>query len=243
MGKIKILLVILLLCAVSVNAQNTPKLSYCKADTIPIKKDTSDFSLIVYTPVNCCFDLTATRPDTNNSDILFAVPAAFTAKNYKEIVGRFVGNDTIIENPTEKETGLCTINGKNIYIGSIDDSSMYYYNALQSENTCYFQQMLLINNGKKVECTIFGKQKPTFRRALAQKNGKACVVESLNRMNIGDFTDMMIECGYTEAIYMDMGTWSEGFFISQSGEKTVIGPLKQNTRYQTNWLLFVAEKD
>ena len=242
MKKFNTLLIIFICTFAAANAQSVTMNAYCRADTIPAFKDSSDFSLIIYTPVNCDLLLTATRPDTNDSTVLFAAPAAFTAKNYRDIVGRFVGNDTVIENPTEKETGLCTLCGKDVYIGDIKDSSMFYYNALQSENTCYFQQMLLINGGIKIECTIFGKQKPTFRRALALKKGKAYVVESLNRMNIGDFTDMMIQFGFSDAIYMDMGTWSEGFFISQEVEKHIIGPLKQNTKFQTNWLLFVKEK-
>ena len=118
---------------------------------------------------------------------------------------------------------------------------MFYYNAVQSGDIFYFQQMLLINDGKRVECTIFGKQKPTFRRALAIKDGKPYVVESLNRMNISEFTDVMLQQGYTDAIYMDMGTWSEGFFVSENKEKTTIGNLRQNTRYQTNWLLFAGK--
>ena len=229
-------------------AQSVWKASYCKCDTINILADTIERdsllganSLIIYTPINCSLQLVARRPDTNNTNIVFVVPAAFTAKNYKEIVGKFVGKDTIVTNPTENETGICAINDKNVYIGEIKDSSVYYYNSIQNENSYYFQQMLLVQNHKKVECTIFGKQKPTFRRALAIKNSQVSVVESLYRMNIEDFTNVLISQGYKDAIYLDMGTWSEGYFISRSNEKTSIGQLKHNTRHQTNWLLFVKD--
>ncbi len=212
--------------------------SYCQTDTITIVKDSMDYSLITYKPINCNVILTAIRPDTAATDIFFAASAAFTAKNYKEIVGRFVGIDTVIANTTENETGLCSLTGNQAYIGPINDSLMYYYHAVQDENECYFQQMLLIYNEQKVECKIFGKQKPTFRRALVIKDNELLVIESLNRMNIDDFTDMMIEIGCTDAIYMDMGTWSEGFFVDEKGDKTVIGALRQNTKHQTNWLEF-----
>ncbi len=220
--------------------QSSINKSFCRCDTITILQDTIDVSLIIYTPINCSIELSATRPDSISNN-LFCVPAAFTAKNYKEIVGKFVGKDTIIHNPTEQENGICWIQKNNVYIGEIEDSSAYYTNAVSNPNTYYFQQMLLIHNSTKIECTIFGKQKPTFRRAFAIKNNRPYVVESLNRMNIGDFTDVMLQQGYTEAIYLDMGTWSEGFFVDKDNIRHTIGNLKHNTKHQTNWLLFVGK--
>ncbi len=237
MKKLILFLTLLSFITLSSFAQETKKKSFCRCDTISIMQDTLDVSLIVYTPINSTLELSATRPDSN-SNTLFCVPAAFTAKNYKEIVGKFVGKDTIINNPTEKENGICWFQNNKVYIGEIEDSLAYYTNALSNPNTYYFQQMLLIHNSTKIECTIFGKQKPTFRRALAIKNNRPYVVESLNRMNIGDFTDVMIQQGYTEAIYLDMGTWSEGFFIDKDNTRHSIGNLRYNTKHQTNWLLF-----
>ncbi|MBP3253071.1 MAG: hypothetical protein J6M30_01005 [Bacteroidales bacterium] len=241
MKKGKIFLILMLSVCVSALAQTGVLTSYCRTDTVKIIKDTADWSLIVYRPVNCSLVLSAKRADSSDCNVVFAAPAAFTAKNYTDIVGGFVGIDTVIKNPTEQETGLCTLDGSDVYIGGIEDTSVYFPLALNSGTMCYFQQMLLIHSSEKVPCTIFGKQKPTFRRALAAKYGKVCVIESLGRMDIDSFTEAMLILGITDAIYMDMGTWSEGFFVDINNQKTIIGQLKQNTRFQTNWLWFVKD--
>ena len=116
MKKLIIILISIFTITINLYSQKFTSISYCKCDTIHLIKDTSNLSLIIYTPVHCKLGLTALRPDSNQTNILFTAPAAFTTKNYKEVVGRFVGIDTIIENPTENETGLCSINNKDVYI-------------------------------------------------------------------------------------------------------------------------------
>lgn len=66
-------------------------------------------------------------------------------------------------------------------------------------------------------------------------------MESLNRVNVDDFSSALIANNVSQAIYMDMGTWSEGFYIDENGKKNIIGRLKQNTKYQSNWLLFLKK--
>lgn len=220
--------------------QYTSEKSYCLCDTIEYIVDTNDYSLIVFYPINSSLALTDKRPDTNNADIIFSVPAAFTARNYKDVVGKFATLDTIIYNQTEQETGFCLINDS-IVIAPLDTSDYSVFTNIQIGKDSYFQQMLLVNNDTLVPCTIFGKQKPTFRRALCIKNNRICVIESLNRMNVDDFSSALIANNVSQAIYMDMGTWSEGFYIDENGKKNIIGRLKQNTKYQSNWLLFLKK--
>lgn len=234
-----------LLCLLfwTVNAQTDKIQSYCTCDTVSIIKDTSDFSLVIYRPVCASLALVAHRPDSTDKRIVLSVPSAFTAKNYTDVVGKFVAQDTVINNPTEQETGYCVITEDKMLIKPLEDSSEYYSEYAVDNKGNYFQQMLLLYHGNKTACTVFGKQKPTFRRALCLKDGLPCVAESLNRMNIDDFTDVLAETGFTDAIYLDMGTWSEGFYKDIKANNMIIGKLRQNTSSQTNWLIFLGSAD
>lgn len=62
------------------------------------------------------------------------------------------------------------------------------------------------------------------------------VVETKNRMNVEDFAWAMQKIGIKYAIYLDMGSWSDGFLRNKDNEVISIGHLKQNTRYQSNWI-------
>lgn len=252
----KIAQIILLLSFVGfsfsvLSQRNRPNIRRCKnmnmerimnpfvsEDTIRVLHDTNDVSLIVYKPFYLSWHLAKERPDINDTDIFFCAPAAFTAKNYKDIVGNFVCDGDTVINSTEQENGFCYISGNKVVIKSLNDSSEYYFNKAIANKASYFQQVLLILDSTRLDCNIFGKQKPTFRRAIAIKNGVPMVVESLNRMNVNDFSDVMIEKGFQYAIYMDMGTWSEGYYRTKDKSKVTIGRLKQNTNSQSNWLVF-----
>jgi hypothetical protein len=210
--------------------------SYVTMDTVKVMEDTMDFSLLFYTPHNADISFTMTRPDSSDKSISLSVAGAFTAQNLRDVVGNYIEKSIVKENKRDKETGFCAIIGEKVVIKEINDSMDYYYNLAQKANGCYFQQMLLLNDGKTIPCTIFRYQKPTHRRALAIYNGKAMVVESVNRMNVEDFTLAMKKAGIKNAIYLDMGSWSEGFIRNKENEKIAIGHLKQNTRYQSNWI-------
>ena len=47
--------------------------------------------------------------------------------------------------------------------------------------------------------------------------------------------------GIKDAIYLDMGTWSDGFVRLKDKTIFSIGHLKYNTKYQTNWLRYIYE--
>lgn len=215
--------------------------SYVTMDTIKVTQDTMDCSLLLYTPHNADICFTSVRPDSSDNKISLVVAGAFTAQNLRDVVGNYVEKGVAKENKRDKETGFCTIIGDKVIIKEIDDSIDYYYSLAQKENGYYFQQMLLLKNGETIPCRIFRGQKPTHRRALAIYKGKAMVIETVNRMNVEDFALSMQKIGVKDAIYLDMGSWSEGFVRNRDNEKISIGHLKQNTRFQSNWIEYVTK--
>lgn len=233
--KILTVAVICLVCSYNLFSQNNYN-SFVTQDTINVRNDTNDWSLIFYTPHNSHLCFTTTRPDTNNDKIIFSVAGAFTGQNLRDVVGNYIEQGVVKENKTDKETGFCVMYDNKVVIKPLNDSMNYYFNKAQQKKGYYFQQMMLLNDGKTVPCTIFRCQKPTFRRALAIYNGKAMVVETKNRMNVEDFAWAMQKIGIKYAIYLDMGSWSDGFLRNKDNEVISIGHLKQNTRYQSNWI-------
>ncbi len=222
------------------NAQ-TKSYAYVTLDTVHLKQDTLDWSLVFYMPHNSKVSFTNERPDSLNNEISLSVACAFTASNLKGVVGDYVCRGRLYSNTRDVETGFCVILKDTIIIDYLNDTSLFYKNLAIKNKGAYFQQMLLLKDGDTVECTIFRKQKPTFRRCLAWYNGRGVVIESVDRLTFEDFANALRKVGIKDAIYLDMGTWSDGFVRLKDKTIFSIGHLKYNTKYQTNWLRYIYE--
>lgn len=212
--------------------------AYVTLDTVFLKQDTLDLSLVFYMPHNCRVSFTNQRPDSNSEYIALSVAAAFTASNLKDVVGDYICKGQLHPNKSDVETGFCLILKDTIIIDSLSSSTVYKAMA-QKQSGAYFQQMLILKGGDTVECTIFRKQKPTFRRCLAIYNGRGVVIESVDRLTFENFANALKEVGIKDAIYLDMGTWSEGFIRLKDKSLFSIGHLRYNTKRQTNWLRYI----
>lgn len=234
----KILCLVFCICT-SAKLLGQSVVPYVSLDIIVQTQDTLDWSLVLYTPHNCQAHFTLTKPDSLDNTRALSVAGAFTAAGLKDVVGDFVVDGVLKENAKDKETGFCLMYGDTIIIDSLVDSGLIAKNKAIQEHGCYFQQMLLLKGGDTVECRIFRKQKPTFRRCLAIIHNRGVVIESVSRMTFEDFANAIKRIGVKDAIYLDMGTWSEGFVRHQDKSIETIGHLRQNTKYQTNWIEYV----
>ena len=216
--------------------------AYVSLDTVYIMHDTLDWSLVFYIPHNCRVSFVDKRPDSNDTKTALSVACAFTAQNLTSVVGDYVCSGNLVENTADKETGYCYISPSELIIKSLSDSSDFYKKLAQEHKASYFQQMLLLKDGDTVECTVFRKQKPTFRRCLAIYNNRGVVIESVDRLTFEDFANAVKSVGIKDAIYLDMGTWSDGFVRLKNGDLFSIGHLKYNTKHQTNWLTYIYQE-
>jgi len=220
-----------------------PTYAYVSLDTVFMKKDTLDCSLVFYTPHNSRVSFTNQRPDSNYKDIALSVACAFTASNLRDVVGDYVCKGELYKHKSDGETGFCLILKDTIIIDHLSDNAIVYKKIAQKNNGSYFQQMLILKDGDTVECTIFRKQKPTFRRCLSIYNGRGVVIESVGRLSFEDFANALKEVGIKDAIYLDAGTWSEGFVRLKDKSIFSIGHLTHNTHRQTNWLRYIYRAD
>ena len=78
------------------------------------------------------------------------------------------------------------------------------------------------------------------RRALAQWPGRrfAVVESTADNLTMQQFAADLIELGATDALYLDMGDWDEGWYRAGNGRAAALGHLRTETARQSNWLVF-----
>lgn len=215
--------------------------SKLKIDTLYHQIDTMQYRFARYVPQNAHYHFQRVKPDSNNTDLLMSVVAAFTSKAPEHVVGTSVSNGKKRIYPTDAETAYCLIIGEEVKIEALSENHKSAIETAVKQKGDYFQQMLLIENAEAKSCEIF-KNRATFRRALAQKEGETHLVESLDRMTIDDFIQSLIFLGYEQAIYLDMGSWSEGWYRNDENEIIRIGNNWKSSHLQTNWLVIRKNK-
>lgn len=206
-------------------------------DTLSMQVDTTVFHFTTYTPTaEACFAFSTTKPDTLNRSIGLSVVAAFTSKAPEHIVGTSVCKGKRLYYPTESESGYCLITSSGVEINPLDTNDATPITKAIREKGDYFQQMILVNGGKAVPTTIF-RNRTTARRALVITASQTMLVETDDRIHIDVFTDCLIRMGAIQAIYLDMGSWSEGWYRTNSGQICRIGKNWKSSHLQTNWLV------
>lgn len=215
--------------------------SRLEIDTLYHQIDTIQYRFARYVPQNAQYHFQRVKPDSNNTDLLLSVVAAFTSKAPEHVVGTSVSNGKKRVYPTDAETAYCLIIGDQVKIEALDSNHKLAIARAVKEKGDYFQQMHLIENSEAKACEIF-KNRATFRRALAQKEGETHLIESLDRMTIEDFTNTLISFGYEQAIYLDMGSWSEGWYRNSENQIVRIGNNWKSSHLQTNWLVIRKNK-
>ena len=241
----KIVIIFLsLIISINLNANPNKKLTNTEKqqakiiiDTIiqNVKNDT--ITLLVYRPINCKAQFITSRPDSNDTKIKLSVAAAFTAPNLKSIMGNYIIDGKVKGGKKLKSTGYAAIFDNRVIIKPSTEKINNYKNLAIKKKGDLFQQMLLVQDSKLIPCRIFGK-KATYRRALVIIDEKPCVIESVVRLSIDDFSRALIRMGIKNALCLDMGTWSKGWLRTENNNYTPIGKLTSSTKDQTNWLIF-----
>jgi hypothetical protein len=191
--------------------------------------------LYVYTPHKLTYHLTNKRPTFTNNNYL-SVAAAFTAEDYKSKSGMLIieGN-SIFNSYNDSLTGRCIIDGSSIrildYVKNIDSLK----SKIITNKESFFQQALLVYNKKPVKWNLKHGPDKLQRRALIEFNNQFSICESSTGVDIETFTLDLIKLGVKNAIYLDMGGWSEGWYKSVDGKQIGIGG-KNASKSQINWL-------
>lgn len=147
--------------------------------------------------------------------VLVAQAADIRADNGK-IVGSFVLKGDLISKG-EAKSGFCAIVNDNISIGVADATPMLEQ-AIANDGY-FFRQFPLVVGGQLVENNL---KTSSFRKALVDINGDIGIVMSSDKMTLHEFSEVLVEAGVRNAIYLVGGT-SPGRYLDISGNQKKFG--------------------
>lgn len=172
--------------------------------------------LLILSPENARPLLTIGTESLNDSNIILATQAADVRGDNGQIARAFVLNGELLSKGKAK-AGYCSIINGELSIG-IADATPKLEQALM-DGGYFFRQFPLVVGGQIVENKPKGK---AIRKALAEMGGNICVVISRDRLTFHDFSQLLIDAGVRNAIYL-VGSSSYGFYVNEAGEKILTG--------------------
>ena len=105
-----------------------------------------------------------------------------------------------------------------------------------------FCQLLIIKDSAVRPIGAKMKNNRTIYRALCEKNGKLCIIESKKVMTYEFFVRCLSAYEVTHALYLDMGRgWNYAWYRDKGGKVKEIFPeskLAPSYKHRTNWITF-----
>jgi len=199
-------------------------------------KEATTCAINLFHPFGLGIEIVNDRPENNNNTFL-CVSGAYSS-NENTIDGIFIKKGVLVNKViNEKLNGLCIFTNDNLHIENSNIISDSLINEAKINKRSVFQQTLLIKNSNIIQCKLFGDN-INLRRALIKFDDSEFLVgESHRPMTIFEFQKALKEIGVLDAVNLDMGSWSEGWYKSNNG-KISIGDNFANTKRQTNWIVY-----
>ena len=202
--------------------------------------------LVFYIPVNGYPAITNARPLSGDTSVLFVCAAAFTLLENDAIDGLFIDSGKVkvkwinhslgggIVIPEKSSQDVATIFGTDM--GKALDSA--FIDSVAAMHASFFQQIQLVRDGQALR---FQKEFSNFqRRALCVWHGQLVVVESTTACTMQKFANVLKSCGIQNALYVDMGSWDEGWYRTPQRQLSKIGLMRNETDRQSNWFVYKA---
>jgi len=194
----------------------------------------------LYHPFGLTIQLRHLRPDFIPENYL-CVPGAYTSTT-DQIDGLYIEDGIEInETINNKLTGACILSNDSIQFLEFEEINNTLISQLKLSKKSMFQQSLLVKNKHIIPCDLF-LSKVNLRRALIQFKDTFCIGESQRPVTISEFQEALVNIGAINAINLDMGTWSEGWYKNHNFEKITVGEKMYSTNKQSNWIIYTIEK-
>jgi len=198
--------------------------------------------VVFYFPVNAKPELRSARPLKSDDQILFCCAGAFTLLENDRIDGLFIENGrTLVRTVNHNLGGGITITPEGetrifgTEMGKVLDSS--FVDSLERNSISFLQQIQMIRDGQPL---VFRKDQSLFqRRAICQFQGKTVIIETKTACTLQKFAEIIKKCGIFNALYVDMGSWDEGWYRTVNNTISTIGLMRNSTKRQSNWVVFV----
>ncbi|MBR4829893.1 MAG: hypothetical protein IKZ92_08855 [Muribaculaceae bacterium] len=206
--------------------------------------DDSTFDgLIVYFPQFSRIDLVCgTMPSQQDTTIVFCAEAAFTHELLDEFKHSNIDGDHVSGGKRYAGAKCKDNSGAFAWFG---DSTWEFVNGEYSElldsvaaaGGMGFGQAIIIHDGESIQ--PLWREGVNQYRALCEKDGRLCIVDSRNEVSYERFVSMLEAFAPTHALYMDMGAgWNHSWWRDNDGKVHEIHPVAEKSRYCTNWITF-----
>ena len=198
-------------------------------------------SLIFFYPQFDTLDLVCSAEVPMRDSSLFCCCAAFTAHcldtfAHDNIRCNHVSAGILYDGSIEPIcTGVFTFyDGK----AHFDFANQTALDSAAAHHGMGFQQILILKNDSVVSSDSLQNlfRKCFVFRSLAEKEGKLCLVQSKDTLPYPQYVHLLAKAGVSNAIYLDMGGWSHGYYRDNFGKLQYLGD--EPNRYATNWILF-----
>ena len=228
MGKKSHFIVILLLLALKSNA-------------VTVK---TTANLNVYYPEYSEIDLVCGQmPTAAQKEVEFCCEAAFTGELLDEFKHSNIADNHIC-NGVMKKGYSCKANtggfvwgkGKWKFMRKAD------YPTEANSYNMGFCQMLIIKDGNARPIGTKMKNNKNIYRALCEKDGKLCIIESKKKITYEAFVKCLSDYKVTHALYLDMGYgWNYAWYRDKKGNVVILHPeskMAPSYKFRTNWITF-----
>ena len=202
----------------------------------------STADVIAYYPQFSRIDLVCdTMPSQDDESVIFCAEAAFTHDlletfAHSNIDGDHVSGGTRYTGAQCKDNSGAFVSWDNHWEFVQGDYSAALDEAA-SHGGMGFGQASIIHQGKRV--AKLWRSGVNAYRALCEKDGQLCIVDSRESVEYGQFVDMLEAYGVTEALYLDMGAgWNHSWWRGADSTVHEIHPRLDKGRYCTNWITF-----
>ena len=205
--------------------------------------ETTD-NLSVYYPEYTRIDLVCGQmPKTTQKDVEFCCEAAFTGELLEDFKHSNIADNHICSGEMKKGYS-CKANTGGFVWGKGKWKFMRKADYPTSADGWYmgFCQMLIILDGNVRPIGSKMKNSKNIYRALCEKDGKLCIVESKKVMTYETFVKCLSAYKVTHALYLDMGKgWNYAWYRDKKGKVVVRFPeskMAPSYKYRTNWITF-----
>ena len=177
-------------------------------------------------------------PQPTDTSVIFCCEAAFTGKLLKTFTHENIAGNHVSSGSFFKGYPCCSNTGafmayNNTWKFVYDDYATDMVQAADMGGMA-FGQLLFIHRGLRMPASI---SKKTVFRALCERRGKLCVIESRQSVYFPEFIKYLGRYGVTEALYLDMGEgWNHSWYRDNEGMAHDIYPKSHD--YCTNWIAF-----
>ena len=182
-------------------------------------------------------------PKAAQKDVVFCCEAAFTGELLDEFKHSNIADNHILSGVMKKgyrcktnTGGFVWGKGKWKFMRKVD------YPTTASGWNMGFCQLLIIKDGVVRPIGAKMKNNRNIYRALCEKNGKLCIVESKKVMTYEFFVKCLSAYKVTHALYLDMGRgWNYAWYRDDKGQMKELFPeskMASSYKFRTNWITF-----